>query len=109
MEVLLISLKLSNSLSKSKIIMKFGSIIVNNPTHNSHPSLFFCLYPHTTFFKTNNRAPHILVECLTGDFQGVLDHAAIVARSGLDVYAHNIETVDALQKYVRDRKVNREV
>lgn len=29
-----------------------------------------------------------------------------VALSGLDVYAHNIETVENLQKYVRDRRAN---
>ena len=45
-----------------------------------------------------------MVEALTGDFGGNLDHAAIVARSGLDVYAHNVETVEALTPYVRDRK-----
>jgi lipoic acid synthetase len=39
---------------------------------------------------------------LTGDFQGDLDCVARVATSGLDVYAHNIETVEALTSYVRD-------
>jgi lipoic acid synthetase len=29
---------------------------------------------------------------------------ATVAQSGLDVYAHNVETVEGLQKYVRDRR-----
>lgn len=29
-----------------------------------------------------------------------------VATSGLDVYAHNIETVEALQRFVRDRRAN---
>ena len=50
------------------------------------------------------RAPHILVEALTGDFAGNLDHVALVARSGLDVYAHNIETVESLTPFVRDRR-----
>ncbi|KAJ3389495.1 hypothetical protein HDU92_000992 [Lobulomyces angularis] len=50
------------------------------------------------------KAPQILVECLTGDFRGNLEHAEIVAKSGLEVYAHNIETVENLQKYVRDRR-----
>ena len=50
------------------------------------------------------RAPQILVECLTGDYQGNLKDVETVARSGLDVYAHNIETVENLQKYVRDRR-----
>lgn len=50
------------------------------------------------------RAPHILVECLTGDFGGNLAGVALVASSGLDVYAHNIETVEALTPFVRDRR-----
>jgi lipoic acid synthetase len=29
-----------------------------------------------------------------------------VALSGLDVYAHNVETVENLQEYVRDRRAN---
>jgi lipoic acid synthetase len=53
---------------------------------------------------TNNRAPHILVEALTGDFQGKQEDVALVAQSGLDVYAHNLETVEALTPYVRDRR-----
>ncbi len=51
-----------------------------------------------------NGGREILVEALTGDFGGNLDHAAIVARSGLDVYAHNVETVEALTPFVRDRR-----
>ena len=50
------------------------------------------------------RAPHILVEALTGDFAGNMEHVAVVAKSGLDVYAHNIETVEALTPFVRDRR-----
>lgn len=45
-----------------------------------------------------------MVECLTGDFQGNLKAVERVALSGLDVYAHNVETVENLQKFVRDRK-----
>jgi lipoyl synthase len=50
------------------------------------------------------KAPQILVECLTGDYQGNLKDVETVALSGLDVYAHNIETVENLQIYVRDRR-----
>jgi lipoic acid synthetase len=50
------------------------------------------------------RAPHILVEALTGDFAGSLRHVSIVAQSGLDVYAHNIETTEPLTPFVRDRR-----
>uniref|UniRef100_A0A0A9GDP3 Radical SAM core domain-containing protein n=1 Tax=Arundo donax TaxID=35708 RepID=A0A0A9GDP3_ARUDO len=46
--------------------------------------------------------PGILVECLTSDFRGDLEAVSSLANSGLDVYAHNIETVRSLQKIVRD-------
>lgn len=47
-------------------------------------------------------APEIIVEALTPDFRGHLNLVEVVAKSGLDVYAHNIETVERLQKRVRD-------
>jgi len=50
------------------------------------------------------RAPHILVECLAGDFQGELQYTEQLANSGLDVYAHNVETVEELTPMVRDRR-----
>ena len=36
--------------------------------------------------------PSVLVECLTPDFCGQEDKIDLVAGSGLDVYAHNLET-----------------
>ncbi|EKM83779.1 hypothetical protein AGABI1DRAFT_110393 [Agaricus bisporus var. burnettii JB137-S8] len=57
-----------------------------------------------TIFKIKQKAPHILVEALTPDFAGNLEHVSIVAKSGLDVYAHNIETTEAMTPYVRDRR-----
>ena len=44
------------------------------------------------------------VECLTPDFRGVVEPIALVARSGLDVFAHNVETVERLQGRVRDHR-----
>ena len=38
------------------------------------------------------------------DFQGRLESIEMVANSGLDVYAHNVETVEALTPFVRDRR-----
>lgn len=58
----------------------------------------------TTIRKIKERAPQILVEALTGDFAGDREMVKMVALSGLDVYAHNIETVEALTPYVRDRR-----
>jgi len=57
-----------------------------------------------TVQKIKERAPHILVECLAGDFQGQLEYTELLANSGLDVYAHNVETVEDLTPMVRDRR-----
>ncbi|KAI9927962.1 hypothetical protein ASPWEDRAFT_113160 [Aspergillus wentii DTO 134E9] len=57
-----------------------------------------------TVMKIKSKAPNILVECLTGDYAGDLEMVSLVARSGLDVYAHNVETVEALTPHVRDRR-----
>uniref|UniRef100_A0A7S1GGE2 Lipoyl synthase, mitochondrial n=1 Tax=Bicosoecida sp. CB-2014 TaxID=1486930 RepID=A0A7S1GGE2_9STRA len=50
----------------------------------------------------------VLVECLTPDFRGDADLVAVVATSGLDVFAHNVETVRRLQGRVRDRRAGYE-
>jgi lipoic acid synthetase len=57
-----------------------------------------------TVIKIKSKAPEMLVECLTGDYAGDLEMVSLVARSGLDVYAHNVETVEALTPQVRDRR-----
>ncbi|KDR85116.1 hypothetical protein GALMADRAFT_233744 [Galerina marginata CBS 339.88] len=57
-----------------------------------------------TIRKIKQKASHILVEALTGDFAGSLEQVSLVAKSGLDVYAHNVETVEELTPYVRDRR-----
>lgn len=57
-----------------------------------------------TIRKIKIKAPGMLVEALTGDYAGDLDMVAKVAESGLDVYAHNVETVEALTPMVRDRR-----
>jgi lipoate synthase len=48
----------------------------------------------------------LLVECLVGDFQGDIESIAKLVCSPLDVYAHNLETVERLQPFVRDRKAS---
>jgi lipoic acid synthetase len=57
-----------------------------------------------TIRKIKAKKPTLLVEALTGDFGGDLDMVAVVAESGLDVYAHNVETTEGLTPYVRDRR-----
>jgi lipoic acid synthetase len=46
--------------------------------------------------------PKIIVEALVPDFRGDEGAVQIIVDSGLDVYAHNIETVERLQYRVRD-------
>ncbi|OXB70862.1 UNVERIFIED_CONTAM: hypothetical protein H355_015874 [Colinus virginianus] len=48
--------------------------------------------------------PKMLVECLVSDFQGATNAVRTLACSGLDVYAHNVETVRRLTPFVRDRR-----
>ncbi|KAL3756276.1 hypothetical protein ACHAWU_007227 [Discostella pseudostelligera] len=58
----------------------------------------------TTVELLKHAKPSLLVECLVSDFQGDPNSVATLAKSGLDVYAHNVETVERLQKYVRDSR-----
>ncbi|XP_067892715.1 lipoyl synthase, mitochondrial [Heterodontus francisci] len=55
-----------------------------------------------TVSRLKERCSKIIVECLTPDFRGDLKAVETVAVSGLDVYAHNVETVRELQRTVRD-------
>jgi len=48
------------------------------------------------------RNPALWIEALTPDFLGVHEHVDVVATSGLHVYAHNLETVERMQRRVRD-------
>ncbi|GMJ12974.1 lipoyl synthase 1, LOST IN POLLEN TUBE GUIDANCE 1 [Hibiscus trionum] len=50
----------------------------------------------------------IMVECLTSDFRGDLKAVDTLVHSGLDVFAHNIETVKRLQRIVRDPRAGYE-
>ncbi len=45
---------------------------------------------------------HVIVEILTPDFRGDTELVQILAESKPDVFAHNVETVERLQKSVRD-------
>lgn len=55
-----------------------------------------------TVVQIKNFSPEILVECLTPDFAGDKECISKVAGSGLDVFAHNIESVENLTWFVRD-------
>jgi lipoic acid synthetase len=58
-----------------------------------------------TISKIKQKAPSILVEALTPDFAGKgVEAIHQVATSGLDVFAHNVETVERCTPFVRDRR-----
>jgi lipoic acid synthetase len=58
--------------------------------------------------RLKERNPDLLVEALTPDFTGKTELIDNVATSGLDVYAHNVETVERLTPRVRDRRAGYE-
>ncbi|OQS02644.1 lipoic acid synthetase, mitochondrial precursor [Thraustotheca clavata] len=60
----------------------------------------------STVSLLRERLPEILIECLTPDFSGRVDLINQVANSGLDVFAHNVETVERMQRRVRDHRAN---
>ena len=62
----------------------------------------------TTVEILKERKPELLVECLVSDFRGDLSAVGRLATSGLDVYAHNVETVKRLQRHVRDPRAGYE-
>ncbi|MGZ5278632.1 MAG: lipoyl synthase [Pseudobdellovibrionaceae bacterium] len=50
--------------------------------------------------------PDLIIEILTPDFRGDLELVRGLADSKPDVFAHNVETVERLQKKVRDPRAN---
>ncbi|CAN1123836.1 Lipoyl synthase, mitochondrial [Linum perenne] len=59
-----------------------------------------------TVIKLKALKPNMLIEALVPDFRGDSGCIEKVATSGLDVLAHNIETVEELQSSVRDHRAN---
>ncbi|KAK6637400.1 hypothetical protein RUM44_007817 [Polyplax serrata] len=57
-----------------------------------------------TVREIKSRNPDIIVECLVPDFRGDHKQVETIVKSKLDVYAHNIETVEKLTPYVRDKR-----
>jgi len=55
-----------------------------------------------TIRELKKEKPSLMVECLSPDFAGDEECVRKVAESGLDVFAHNIETVERLTPGVRD-------
>lgn len=56
--------------------------------------------------KIKAKMPKTLVETLVPDFQGNMDAVEALALAQPDVFAHNVETVQRLQRTVRDVRAN---
>jgi lipoic acid synthetase len=56
--------------------------------------------------KVKEQNPGIIIELLAGDFAGSRDAVDLIANTGVEVYAHNIETVERLSPRVRDRRAD---
>jgi lipoic acid synthetase len=54
-----------------------------------------------TIRAIRHRNPHTAIEVLTPDFKGNLDHVDVVLAAKPDIFNHNLETVERLQKPVR--------
>lgn len=50
------------------------------------------------------KTPELLLEALVGDWHGDFKLVDIIANSGLNVYAHNVECVERITPNVRDRR-----
>ncbi|MDO9021609.1 MAG: lipoyl synthase [Myxococcales bacterium] len=62
-----------------------------------------------TLRAIRTHSPEILIEALLGDFSGNLDDVATTVTEGRpDVFAHNVETVERLQRTVRDARCSME-
>jgi lipoic acid synthetase len=60
----------------------------------------------STLVAIQSETPHVVVEILAGDFQGKEEPLSTVVHAGrgLDVFAHNLETVRRLTPRVRDAR-----
>ena len=59
-----------------------------------------------TIQATHARQPELLIEVLTPDFRGDLTAVQQVVEAAPDTFAHNVETVERLQRTVRDQRAN---
>lgn len=62
------------------------------------------IYKTVQILKKN--IPHIVIEALTSDMNGKVSSIEKVMDSNIDVFAHNIETVERLQRNIRDARAD---
>lgn len=62
------------------------------------------IYNTVTVLK--KQMPVLMVETLVSDMNGKISSIQKVIESGIDVFAHNVETVERLQRSIRDARAN---
>lgn len=85
-------MEVPNTLHKQYVKLKTSKHIIKDISYK--------ILTNHNYFRNSN----ILIECLVPDFQGDTNAVKTIVDSQLDVYAHNIETVESLTPYVRDRR-----
>ncbi|MDT7879991.1 MAG: lipoyl synthase [Candidatus Hydrothermia bacterium] len=61
---------------------------------------------YRTVLEIRKNFPDIKIETLVGDFQGNKNSISLIANSPIDVFAHNVETVERLTPIVRDPRAS---
>jgi lipoic acid synthetase len=87
--------------AESIVVLKLKYVVLTSVDRDDLPDGGAAHFAET-IREIKRRDPRILVEALVPDFKGDLDAIQTVVESGLDVYAHNIETPERLQYRVRD-------
>ena len=82
-------------------IQSLRYIVLTSVDRDDLPDLGAGHYAATIRALKEKRAD-LLVEALTPDFQGRADCVHAICDSGVDVFAHNVETVERLHRRVRD-------
>jgi len=93
--------------STAKAVVEWGVdyIVLTSVDRDDLPDGGARHFAHTVELLKHSK-PELLVECLVSDFQGDANSVAALAKCGLDVYAHNVETVERLQPFIRDARAN---
>ncbi|TAH39713.1 MAG: lipoyl synthase [Planctomycetota bacterium] len=82
-------------------ILALRYIVLTSVDRDDLPDLGACHYA-ATIRSLKARRADLLVEALTPDFQGRAECVHAIVDAGVDVFAHNLETVERLHRRVRD-------
>lgn len=93
--------------ARSVELMKLKYIVLTSVNRDDLPDGGAAHYA-AAIRAIKRRTPHVAVEALTPDFQGVMRDVETVVDSGLEVFAQNVETVKRLTHPVRDPRASYE-